>query len=386
MQQPLERYGVVVLLFLVALVAVAVFWEDGSSTYAANKSLATVEPEDERPLVDEPERRPAPPVGVNRSTPEIAVGPMDQGVDQRGRTTAYGVNPPAAGGAAPPNVDQLDAENAGLSRPDVRGGSNAVRRLGDEVIADRVDRSASGQDSLARALERESGEAVANVTPVVVPLAGAARQYTVRAGESLWRIAERELGNGTRCKEIATLNGLGNSDHITEGMQLTLPAKDGAAPKASPTSPVKANPVMANPVMANPVMANPVKANPGDAAGAKPLPAATAPARRGTGDTTERLAQTPGTRRYVVKSGDSLGLIAQRELGSARRAGEIKQLNAMSNDVVKLGTTLVLPGDGAVSDAPVVANLTPKPAATRAPARPVPDKERRASSGGFYVR
>lgn len=33
------------------------------------------------------------------------------------------------------------------------------------------------------------------------------RLYTVRAGDTLSRIAERELGNANRWREIATLNG-----------------------------------------------------------------------------------------------------------------------------------------------------------------------------------
>jgi LysM repeat protein len=381
MQQPLERYGVVVLLFLVALVAVAVFWEDGNSTKLANESLATVEPVDERPLADELERRPASDVsrvGGDRATPKIALGPEEPGVDKRGRTTTYDVKPFDGGAAAPVEPEQIDSETAGFSRPEVRGGGQPERRLGDGVSADLANAGRGGQDTLAKDLDRARGEAAGangtTITPVVGPQPGAPREYTVRAGESLWRIAERELGNGTRCKEIAKLNGLSNSDLITEGMKLKLPAKDGVAPAVDPVAPVLPAP--------------------SDAAPKKTSPAATTPVRRGTGDTTERLAVAPGTRRYVVKSGDSLGLIAQRELGSARRADEIKQLNKMSNDVVKLGTSLILPGAGSVSDAPVVANLTPKPATpretTRPPGRAVPaavsGRERRASSGEFFVR
>lgn len=377
MQQPLERYGVVVLLFLVALVAVAVFWEDGDSTQAANESLATVEPIDERPLVDEPERRPASEssrVGTNRAVPAIELGPGEEGVDQRGRTTTYGVNPVVGAGAAPVGGDPLAGGDAGLSRPETRGGGNFDGRVGGDPNADRIATEQGARDTIAKDLERVGGAAApvggTTVAPVVVPLPGAPREYTVRAGESLWRIAERELGNGTRCKEIATLNGLSNSDHIIEGMKLKLPSKDGAVPAVGTVLPVVPKPSESVPV--------------------KTPPASTTPVRRGTGDTTERLAVTTGTRRYVVKSGDSLGLIAQRELGSARRAQEIKQLNGMSSDVVKLGTSLILPSDGTVSDAPVVAKLTPKPTAPRDAARPagrpVPGKERRAPSGGFYVR
>ena len=50
----------------------------------------------------------------------------------------------------------------------------------------------------------------------------AAKTYTVKAGDSLWRIAAQQLGNGSRYKEIKTLNGLKN-DTIHAGQVLKLP-------------------------------------------------------------------------------------------------------------------------------------------------------------------
>lgn len=50
----------------------------------------------------------------------------------------------------------------------------------------------------------------------------AARTYTVRKGDSLWAIAAKQLGDGTRYKEIKTLNGL-TSDTIYAGQVLKLP-------------------------------------------------------------------------------------------------------------------------------------------------------------------
>ncbi len=48
------------------------------------------------------------------------------------------------------------------------------------------------------------------------------RTYTVRQGDSLWAIAASQLGNGSRHKEIKTLNGLA-SDTIYAGQTLKLP-------------------------------------------------------------------------------------------------------------------------------------------------------------------
>ena len=45
---------------------------------------------------------------------------------------------------------------------------------------------------------------------------------TVKAGDSLWRIAAQQLGNGARYKEIKTMNGLKNNT-IHAGQVLKLP-------------------------------------------------------------------------------------------------------------------------------------------------------------------
>jgi LysM repeat protein len=57
--------------------------------------------------------------------------------------------------------------------------------------------------------------------------AGATVIYTVKDGDSLWKIAAKRLGDGTRCKEIMNLNQailLGSID-LKAGMRLKLPAQ-----------------------------------------------------------------------------------------------------------------------------------------------------------------
>ena len=48
------------------------------------------------------------------------------------------------------------------------------------------------------------------------------KTYTVKAGDSLWAIAAKQLGNGSRYTEIKSLNGL-SSDTIRPGQVLKLP-------------------------------------------------------------------------------------------------------------------------------------------------------------------
>ena len=50
----------------------------------------------------------------------------------------------------------------------------------------------------------------------------ASRIYEVCPGDNLWKIAEKELGDGNRCADIRTLNGL-TSNAIRVGMKLLIP-------------------------------------------------------------------------------------------------------------------------------------------------------------------
>lgn len=121
--------------------------------------------------------------------------------------------------------------------------------------------------------------------------------YTVKAGDTLIGISRRYLGNGDRWQEIEALNAdqLGPDLVLQVGMKLKLP---------------------------------------GDA---RIL-------TLGSRDSTTKKSSDSGTRTYTVKSGDTLGEIAYKLLGTSKRAGEIVKLNELeSADTIFVGMTLKIP-------------------------------------------
>lgn len=127
------------------------------------------------------------------------------------------------------------------------------------------------------------------------PVLGA-RQYTVKKGDTLGEIASRELGSAARWTEIQQLNGNLDPAKLRAGMTLNLPA--GSRPVASSGGSRKDQP----------------------------------------------KGKVNGGKSYIVKNGDSLSRIAARELGSATRWTEIRDLNPGINpERLKVGDSLTLP-------------------------------------------
>lgn len=61
-----------------------------------------------------------------------------------------------------------------------------------------------------------------------------ARQYLVRKGDTLARIARRELGDAAAWSVLADYNGLPSPDQITVGQRLWLPSRRDIAPPPPP--------------------------------------------------------------------------------------------------------------------------------------------------------
>jgi len=72
--------------------------------------------------------------------------------------------------------------------------------------------------------------ATAAATPSVAPAPRPSDKpqvgsYTIRPGDTLWAIAQRELGNGSRHPEIARLNSIANPNLIFPGVTIKLPPR-----------------------------------------------------------------------------------------------------------------------------------------------------------------
>ena len=78
-------------------------------------------------------------------------------------------------------------------------------------------------------------------TPKPIP-APAETTYTVQPGDSFWGIAQSQMGDGSRYKELAEYNGMNPDDTIYAGQVLKIPgsAVQPETPKADATYTVKA--------------------------------------------------------------------------------------------------------------------------------------------------
>jgi nucleoid-associated protein YgaU len=142
------------------------------------------------------------------------------------------------------------------------------------------------------------------------------RWHTIAAGDSAYSIAKKYYGKGEYWKQLAKYNGdrMGKNGVLRVGVRVKIPTADklGIASSALigknlPVAPVKAD-------------------------AAKPV------------DKDSKIAKSSGARSYVVKKGDTLGHIAQRELGTTKRADEIMKLNKISDAAsLRVGQTLAMP-------------------------------------------
>ena len=293
--QRIERYGVIALVFLlVTIVAVSLWGEqrkagglfsflrrDGKS--ARLDRLVSEAPQGELPAWQEPQTR------------DLGDRLLPMGGEADATPLEPAQNPPGPLVPSP------------ITQPAVAEGESGIAP---EQVPNQIQMPPQPQPQLELVPQGEQPKVAAPPKPST---------YKVQKGDTLGQIAQRELGTVRRLPELLAANPKLDPRKLQEGQVIQLPVESAAS---APTDAVAKAPQQ-------PQAQLPIEPK-------KPQPSPTAP---------------PSGRRYVVRAGDTLSRIAQRELGSAKRMQEILALN-QGLDANKLisGRSLVLPADAAPSD------------------------------------
>lgn len=126
--------------------------------------------------------------------------------------------------------------NAGGNERGGATGGVSGDQTGREIAVIGYYRPSYGWDCVLRYTEKETAQETPHPSPAATPSPQGEGLYTVQSGDSLWTIAERELGDGSRYGELQQLNGLAGT-MIYPGQVLKLPGKD---PSAAPRDDSKA--------------------------------------------------------------------------------------------------------------------------------------------------
>jgi nucleoid-associated protein YgaU len=298
--QPIERVGVFALLFLVVTVVAVVMWDREPeslvpvSHVAAKEKDVAREPQRSEPAAPRP-RAASAPVSIPKPTPALPVSSEPRPL------TA----PPAARSKA-----EEDAKERAATTPrhEPRNRPADVTPSTSTVAANTAPAfQAPTRPPVATPTEKRADKSDAKGSSTSGPA------YTVKKGDVLGKIAEATLGSSKRWKEIASLNPGVDPDRLTIGAVLRLPVgAEGGAPSVATTR----------------------------------TSTAAAP-RAGAG--------------YTIRTGDSLWVIAERELGDGSRWAEIAALNpTLDADKLIVGRAITLPdGRSAPRSAAVAQNARP---------------------------
>jgi nucleoid-associated protein YgaU len=86
---------------------------------------------------------------------------------------------------------------------------------------------AENRDSNSDSMANRVSKSISSLKDKLTGNSSRKRYYTVKEGDTLWDIAYKCLGDGSRYKEIAKLNSdkMESEDHITVGMKLLVPSE-----------------------------------------------------------------------------------------------------------------------------------------------------------------
>jgi len=199
--QQIERYGVIVLVFLLVTIVAISFWGDSKSpgfwsrltgkNQSKPEMVAKIDPPALPPQIANPELRLSPAAPIDLPQPVVSLGGQEQLTPIDQPATGFTM-PQAPEGAIMMGKQQVPA----VSLPDTFPPTQKL--------------------------------------PVVVeaPPTPAANEYVVQRGDSFARIARTRLGAESRWQEIAALNPKVDPKSLNVGQKLLLPA--GAAKTTAP--------------------------------------------------------------------------------------------------------------------------------------------------------
>jgi len=244
-----------------------------------------------------------------------------------------------------------------------------------------------GQKLVIPAADPKVGE----TAPATVATGAGERSYTVKAGDTLYVIAKKELGSASRWKEIEKLNNLSSSElRVGQAIKLPTSATDTApatggkgTTDTAPAAGGKTHTVAKGETLGDiskkyfgttKNWKKIVDANPGVSpenlkVGEKlVIPEIAGSATAPAGAPVDSAAAPAAAGEYTIKAGDTLGSIALKELGSKNKWKEIQDANpGLDPHNLRAGQKIKVPGKAA-DKAPVAApaalpGAAPKPAA-----------------------
>ncbi|MGK0217736.1 MAG: nucleoid-associated protein YgaU, partial [Planctomycetota bacterium] len=266
--QQIERYGIIALLFLVVSIVVVALWDPDPGTTLGNNNTRTAAAEKRAPR-ELPLAQPATnqasnqnrnkakdwteqksrqtqaskrPVATHRPSAPLDLGAQGEG-RYRGRNNGA-VAKPKSESPSTPAANEAKLINPGpssLKREQTQPNAGSVRSTGRLTQAQRPNKQAKGGGTMLAG----STQRIANPRPIAAsfnkqgspaskPVASG-KKYTVKAGDSLERIARSQLGSGQQWKNLAALNGITNPNMVRIGDVLALPvAVAGSSAKAAP--------------------------------------------------------------------------------------------------------------------------------------------------------
>jgi len=182
--------------------------------------------------------------------------------------------------------------------------------------------------------------------------------YVVQAGDTLPKIAMKVFGDANRWQDLMVLNNIENGNRIFVGQKLITAARNSSAAPVMHAATQNVQQFAANTQqhaqnvqqMAQNNQQQARSFNEGDYEVANSIVEETAVSSVSADADADAsfYGQTGGT--YVVQSGDTLGTIAKRLLGSSQKWREIARANPSINpNKLMVGSSLVIPGAAQLS-------------------------------------